>query len=58
MFQAKNKDEIEKSLSCGLVKSHAYAVTMVRYIELDAKKRSVLSSLFGNNTDKIAMIRL
>jgi len=55
---AKNKDEIEKSLRCGLVKGHAYAVTMVRYIELDAKKRSTFSNLFGKNEDKVAMIRL
>src|SRR5690606_6507271 len=33
-------------------------VTMVRYIELDAKKRSTFSNLFGKNEDKVAMIRL
>lgn len=37
MVQAKTKDEIEQTLDCGLVKGHAYAVTAVRYVELDAK---------------------
>uniref|UniRef100_A0A7E4VK90 Calpain catalytic domain-containing protein n=1 Tax=Panagrellus redivivus TaxID=6233 RepID=A0A7E4VK90_PANRE len=56
---AKHKTDIEKSLRCGLVKGHAYAVTMVRYIELDHTKRSTLGTLFGkNDDDKIAMIRL
>uniref|UniRef100_A0AC34RFW6 Calpain catalytic domain-containing protein n=1 Tax=Panagrolaimus sp. JU765 TaxID=591449 RepID=A0AC34RFW6_9BILA len=55
---AKNKEEIEKSLRCGLVKGHAYAVTMVRYIELDAKKKSTLSNLFGTKEDRLPMIRL
>uniref|UniRef100_A0AC35G5F8 Calpain catalytic domain-containing protein n=1 Tax=Panagrolaimus sp. PS1159 TaxID=55785 RepID=A0AC35G5F8_9BILA len=31
---------------------------MVRYIDLDAKKQTLLSSLFGSNADKVAMIRL
>ncbi|VDK45556.1 unnamed protein product, partial [Cylicostephanus goldi] len=33
---ANTKDEIEQTLSCGLVKGHAYAVTAVKYVELDA----------------------
>lgn len=37
-------DDVEKSLSCGLVKGHAYAVTAVRYIELDAVKEHHRSS--------------
>ncbi|KAI6209373.1 Calpain-5 [Aphelenchoides besseyi] len=39
---ARNKDEVEKSLDCGLVVGHAYAVrvTAVRFIELDAQSKS------------------
>jgi len=33
---AARREEIEQSLDCGLVKGHAYAVTAVRYIDLDA----------------------
>lgn len=40
----KNKEEIEESLDCGLVKGHAYAVTAVRLIELDAKEPAPLPS--------------
>ncbi|KAJ1363329.1 Calpain-5 [Parelaphostrongylus tenuis] len=53
---AKSKDEIEQTLDCGLVKGHAYAVTAVRYVELDAKSNA-FSSLFGQH-DRIRMIRL
>lgn len=54
-FQAKNKEEIEESLECGLVKGHAYAVTAVRFIELDAKSRSFL---FFAAVERQMMIRL
>ncbi|KAI6191798.1 Calpain-5 [Aphelenchoides bicaudatus] len=37
-IKPKNKEDIETSLDCGLIVGHAYAVTAVRYIELDAKK--------------------
>ncbi|KJH44362.1 calpain family cysteine protease [Dictyocaulus viviparus] len=53
---AKSKDEIEQTLDCGLVKGHAYAVTAVRYVELDAQSNP-LSSLFGYHA-RIRMIRL
>ncbi|KAL3104604.1 hypothetical protein niasHT_022315 [Heterodera trifolii] len=33
---ATNKEQIELSLDCGLVMGHAYAVTAIRYIDLDA----------------------
>ncbi|VDD87839.1 unnamed protein product [Enterobius vermicularis] len=59
---AKNKDEIEESLDCGLVKGHAYAVTAVRLIELDAKQpsqaHSYLSLPIANFTEHQKMIRL
>ncbi|VDK54000.1 unnamed protein product [Anisakis simplex] len=42
-------------MSCGLVKGHAYAVTAVRYIELDAKTRSFL---FFGSVERQMMIRL
>uniref|UniRef100_A0A914CZX1 Calpain catalytic domain-containing protein n=1 Tax=Acrobeloides nanus TaxID=290746 RepID=A0A914CZX1_9BILA len=53
---AKSKEDIEKSLSCGLVKGHAYAVTAVRYIELDAKSRSFFN--FFSSDARQMMIRL
>ncbi|KAH7728797.1 calpain-5 [Aphelenchoides avenae] len=34
---ARNKEDIEKTLDCGLVKGHAYAVTAVRYIDVHRK---------------------
>ena len=40
LLEAKNKDEIEQALDCGLVKGHAYAVTAVRLIALDAKEQT------------------
>ncbi|TKR80373.1 hypothetical protein L596_014456 [Steinernema carpocapsae] len=52
---AKNKEDIEKSLDCGLVKGHAYAVTAVRYIDLDAKHRSYK---FFSTVERQMMIRL
>uniref|UniRef100_A0A914UYZ2 Calpain catalytic domain-containing protein n=1 Tax=Plectus sambesii TaxID=2011161 RepID=A0A914UYZ2_9BILA len=51
----KDKDDIEKPLECGLVKGHAYAVTDVRYIELDAKNRGIL---FFVAAERKLMIRL
>ncbi|CAG9532196.1 unnamed protein product [Cercopithifilaria johnstoni] len=51
----KNKEEIEETLECGLVKGHAYAVTAVRFIELNVKSRS--SSFFAT-VDRQMMIRL
>uniref|UniRef100_A0A8R1XSZ6 Calpain catalytic domain-containing protein n=1 Tax=Onchocerca volvulus TaxID=6282 RepID=A0A8R1XSZ6_ONCVO len=51
---AKNKEEIEETLECGLVKGHAYAVTAVRFIELDAKSHS---SFFAT-AERQMMIRL
>ena len=33
---AAKKEEVERSLDCGLVMGPAYAVTALRYIELDA----------------------
>uniref|UniRef100_A0A158R453 Calpain catalytic domain-containing protein n=1 Tax=Syphacia muris TaxID=451379 RepID=A0A158R453_9BILA len=59
---AKHKDEIEESLDCGLVIGHAYAVTAVRLIELDAKKPvqspSYLSLPLINITEHQKVIRL
>ncbi|KAK6030090.1 calpain family cysteine protease, partial [Ostertagia ostertagi] len=53
-LKARSKGEIEEALDCGLVKGHAYAVTAVRYVELDAK-----SSVFSHtNNIRIRMIRL
>lgn len=54
-FKAKNKEEIEQTLECGLVKGHAYAVTAVRFIEISAKSRSFL---FFTTVDRQMMIRL
>lgn len=54
-FKAKSKDEIEVTLECGLVKGHAYAVTAVRFVELNAKSR--LFSFFTTE-DRQMMIRL
>ncbi len=54
-MQPKDKDDIEKTLDCGLVKGHAYAVTAVRYIELDAKHRSII---FFASVERKMMIRL
>uniref|UniRef100_A0A915AZC1 Calpain catalytic domain-containing protein n=2 Tax=Parascaris univalens TaxID=6257 RepID=A0A915AZC1_PARUN len=51
----KKKEEIEETLSCGLVKGHAYAVTAVRYIDLDAKGRSFI---FFTSVERQMMIRL
>ncbi|VDO28898.1 unnamed protein product [Onchocerca flexuosa] len=51
---AKNKKEIEETLECGLVKGHAYAVTAVRFIELNAKSHS---SFFAT-VERQMMIRL
>ncbi|WKY17158.1 hypothetical protein Q1695_001628 [Nippostrongylus brasiliensis] len=56
LFAAKTKDEIEQTLDCGLVKGHAYAVTAVRYVELDARSGGFRSA-FGFH-DRIQMIRL
>ncbi|KAK6762376.1 hypothetical protein RB195_023187 [Necator americanus] len=53
---ANTKDEIEQTLGCGLVKGHAYAVTAVKYVELDAESNT-FSSVFGRH-DRIRMIRL
>ncbi|CEF61728.1 Peptidase C2, calpain, catalytic domain and Peptidase C2, calpain, large subunit, domain III and Peptidase C2, calpain, domain III and Peptidase C2, calpain family-containing protein [Strongyloides ratti] len=52
---AQNKEEIEESLVCGLVKGHAYAVTAVRYIDLDARNASFK---FFNKFERKMMIRL
>ncbi|VDM99133.1 unnamed protein product [Thelazia callipaeda] len=52
---AKNKEEIEVTSECGLVKGHAYAVTAVRFIELDAINHSFL--FFPKNKRQM-MIRL
>uniref|UniRef100_A0AAF5PJC4 Calpain catalytic domain-containing protein n=3 Tax=Wuchereria bancrofti TaxID=6293 RepID=A0AAF5PJC4_WUCBA len=52
---AKNKEEIEEVLGCGLVKGHAYAVTAVRFIELNTRNRSFL--LF-TTVERQMMIRL
>ncbi|EJD74438.1 calpain-5 [Loa loa] len=52
---AKNKEEIEETLECGLVKGHAYAVTAVRFIELNTKNRSFL---FFTTARRQMMIRL
>ncbi|KAI1703875.1 calpain family cysteine protease domain-containing protein [Ditylenchus destructor] len=54
---AKNKEDVEKSLKCGLVKGHAYAVTAVRYIDLDAKERRA-SAKFFPTVERQMMIRL
>lgn len=54
-LQPKDKDDIEKPLECGLVKGHAYAVTDVRYIELDAKSRGII---FFVAAERKLMIRL
>ncbi|CAJ0558024.1 unnamed protein product, partial [Mesorhabditis spiculigera] len=54
---ARTKEEIEETLACGLVKGHAYAVTDVRFIELDAKGRSLTTFLLGK-TESQRMIRL
>lgn len=48
---------MEKSLKCGLVKGHAYAVTAVRYIDLDAKERRA-SAKFFPTVERQMMIRL
>ncbi|KHJ94837.1 calpain family cysteine protease [Oesophagostomum dentatum] len=53
---ANTKEEIEQTLDCGLVKGHAYAVTAVKYVELDAKSNAI-SALFGHH-DRVRMIRL
>ncbi|CAJ0609766.1 unnamed protein product [Cylicocyclus nassatus] len=53
---ANTKDEIEQTLSCGLVKGHAYAVTAVKYVELDANSNT-FRALFGHH-DRVRMIRL
>ncbi|KAK0403836.1 hypothetical protein QR680_017149 [Steinernema hermaphroditum] len=52
---AKNKEDIEKSLDCGLVKGHAYAVTAVRFVDLDAKHGSYR---FFSTVERQMMIRL
>lgn len=51
---------MEESLDCGLVKGHAYAVTAVRYIDLDAKKEQQRKSLlqFFPIIERQRMIRL
>uniref|UniRef100_A0A1I7WSF7 Calpain catalytic domain-containing protein n=1 Tax=Heterorhabditis bacteriophora TaxID=37862 RepID=A0A1I7WSF7_HETBA len=54
----KTKDEIEQTLDCGLVKGHAYAVTAVRFVELDAKSSNGFSSLIFGSFDRQQMIRL
>uniref|UniRef100_A0A915DMK4 Calpain catalytic domain-containing protein n=1 Tax=Ditylenchus dipsaci TaxID=166011 RepID=A0A915DMK4_9BILA len=54
---AKSKEDIEKSLDCGLVKGHAYAVTAVRYIDLDAKERRASAHIFPTH-ERQMMIRL
>ncbi|CAJ0951633.1 unnamed protein product, partial [Mesorhabditis belari] len=54
---ARTKEEIEETLDCGLVKGHAYAVTDVRFIELNAKEKSISSFLLGS-MEKQRMIRL
>ncbi|VDO42513.1 unnamed protein product [Haemonchus placei] len=53
---ARSKGDIEEALECGLVKGHAYAVTAVRYVELDAKT-DVFSSMLGYH-GRVRMIRL
>jgi hypothetical protein len=35
---ANRKEEVERTLDCGLVMGHAYALTAIRYIELDANR--------------------
>uniref|UniRef100_A0A0N4Z0X0 Calpain catalytic domain-containing protein n=1 Tax=Parastrongyloides trichosuri TaxID=131310 RepID=A0A0N4Z0X0_PARTI len=52
---AQSKEEIEESLECGLVKGHAYAVTAVRYIDLDARNASFK---YFNKFERKMMIRL
>ncbi|VDK84709.1 unnamed protein product, partial [Litomosoides sigmodontis] len=52
---AKSKDEIEVTLECGLVKGHAYAVTAVRFVELNAESRSFS---FFTTQERQMMIRL
>ncbi|KAK6058855.1 calpain family cysteine protease [Cooperia oncophora] len=53
---ARSTSEIEQALDCGLVKGHAYAVTAVKYVELDAEP-NVSSSILRNRA-RIQMIRL
>ena len=48
---------MEKSLSCGLVKSHVYAITAVRKIELDNKRQRGLLEMFAGN-ENMLMVRL
>lgn len=55
---AKTKDEIEQSLDCGLVKGHAYAVSAVLDIDLDASSSSHLRNLILGNKKKQKLIRL
>lgn len=55
-FQAKNQEEVEQVLDCGLVKGHSYAITDVRQLVLDAEHRE-LARVF-NAPDKVLMIRL
>uniref|UniRef100_A0A1I7SLZ9 Calpain catalytic domain-containing protein n=2 Tax=Bursaphelenchus xylophilus TaxID=6326 RepID=A0A1I7SLZ9_BURXY len=62
---AKSKEDIETSLHCGLVVGHAYAVTAVRYIQLDTASpsnseefdHSTASRIFSTPLRKM-MIRL
>ncbi|KAL3989271.1 Calpain-5 [Acanthocheilonema viteae] len=51
----KNKEEIEETLECGLVKGHAYAITAVRFVEVNAKS---CSFLFFTTVGRQMMIRL
>ncbi|CAB3406202.1 unnamed protein product [Caenorhabditis bovis] len=53
---ARTKEEVEESLTCGLVKGHAYAVTAVLTVDLDAQK-GLTSYLLGTKR-KQNLIRL
>lgn len=51
-FQAKSKDEIEESLTCGLVKGHAYAVTAIQAVELNtATNGQIIRFVFLQKTE-------
>ncbi|CAD5229547.1 unnamed protein product [Bursaphelenchus okinawaensis] len=47
---AQSKEDIETSLHCGLVVGHAYAVTAVRYIQLDTEEEASSSEEFDHST--------